>query len=362
MRRITACCLAALLLFLLSGCQIGGKSGYTKYSDSFFDSFDTITQVVCYAKSEEEFNRYFEKIKDRFRELHMLFDKYNDYEGVNNIKTINDNAGKAPVVVDREIIDLLLFSREWYERTGGPANIAMGSVLEIWHRYREDGLFDPENAEIPPMEILLDAAEHTDINDVIIDETNSTVYLADKDMSLDVGAVAKGFATEIVAREIMEEGFESGIISPGGNIRVIGKPLDGVRERWGIGIQNPDKPVVVDEENLLDTVFINDMSVVSSGDYQRYYTVDGKRMHHLIDPKTLMPGEYFRAVTVVTEDSGVADYLSTAIFLVPLDEGRRLIESIDGAEAVWVLQDGSIETTDGMKKIMKSHGASGRAD
>jgi thiamine biosynthesis lipoprotein len=360
MRRIVACCVTSLLVLILVGCRNNANTEYTKYSDSFFDCFDTLTQVVGYTKSEDEFSRYFEKIKVRFRELHMLFDKYNEYHGINNIKTINDNAGKAPVKVKKEIIDLILFSKDWYIRTEGLTNIAMGSVLEIWHQYREDAIYDPANAKIPPMDALLKAAEHTDINDVIVDEANSTVYLADKDLRLDVGAVAKGFATEIVAREIKEEGLESGIISPGGNIRVIGKPLDGVRERWGIGIQNPDKPVVFDEENLLDTIFVNDASVVSSGDYQRYYIVDGKMLHHLIDPETLMPAEYFRAVTVVTEDSGVADYLSTAIFLMPYEQGRQLIEGLDGVEAVWVMPNGSIEATEGMKRIMKSRGASGR--
>jgi thiamine biosynthesis lipoprotein len=174
---------------------------------------------------------------------------------------------------------------------------------------------------------------------------------------LDVGAVAKGFATEIIVKEIMAEGFTSGIISPGGNIRVMGKPLDGVRESWGIGIQNPDKIPITDEENLLDTIFVNNTTVVSSGDYQRYYVVDGKVIHHLIDPDTLMPGEYYRAVTIITEDSGIADFLSTTAFLLPYHKSRELINSLENTEAVWVMPDGEIEATDGMKRIMKSHGA-----
>ena len=215
------------------------------------------------------------------------------------------------------------------------------------------------NAERPRFEILTGASTHPDINKVIVDEANSTVYLADKEMRLDVGAIAKGFATELVAEKIMSEGFASGIISPGGNIRVIGKPLDGVREYWGIGIQDPDKMFIAAEENLLDTIFVNNASVVSSGDYQRYYVVEGKIYHHLIDPDTLMPGEYYRAVTIVTEDAGLADFLSTTAFLLPFDKSRKLVESLDNVEALWVMPDGKVEATDGMKKIMKSHGATG---
>jgi thiamine biosynthesis lipoprotein len=348
-----------ILLLVLSGCGKAPELVLTKYSDTFFGTFDTLTQVVGYNKSEQEFSEYFEKIRARFEELHKLYDIYNDYEGINNIKTINENAGIKPVKVDKEIIDLILFAKEWHAKTGGRTNIAMGAVLSIWHDYRERGEGDPVNAELPPLEKLREASNHTDINKVIVDEANSTVYLADKEMRLDVGAIAKGFATELVAEKIMSEGFASGIISPGGNIRVIGKPLDGVREYWGIGIQDPDKMFIAAEENLLDTIFVNNASVVSSGDYQRYYVVEGKIYHHLIDPDTLMPGEYYRAVTIVTEDAGLADFLSTTAFLLPFDKSRKLVESLDNVEALWVMPDGKVEATDGMKKIMKSHGATG---
>ncbi len=360
MRKIvSAGIIVIIVVSLLAGCQISEEKTYSKYSDSFFDTFDTLVQVVGYTETEEQFNSYVEKMKSRFQQLHKLYDIYNNYEGINNVKTINDNAGVKPVKVDKEIVDLIVFAKDWYSRTGGQTNIAMGSVLRIWHDYRQEGEYDPENAELPPIDELIAASKYTDIDNVIVDIEKSTVYLAEKNMSLDVGSIAKGYAVEVVAKEIMEEGFTSGIISAGGNVRVLDKPLDGVRERWGIGIQNPNKSIVSDEDNILETIFINNASVVTSGDYQRYYIVDGKPMHHLIDPKTLMPGEYYRAVTVVAEDSGVADFLSTAVFLMPYEESRNLVNSFDGVEAIWVMEDGTVEATDGMKKIMKSHGATG---
>ena len=361
MKRLTALMAAAVLLLLIfTGCQKKvPESEYKKYNDTFFETFDTITQVVGYTKSEQEFKTYFDKIHARFEELHKLYDKYNDYEGINNIKTINDNAGIKPVKVDKEVIDLISFAKDWNKRTGGRTNIAMGSVLSIWHEYREEGIDDPQNAKLPAIDELKEAAKYTDIDKVVVDVPNSTVYLSDKRMSLDVGAIAKGFATELVAKEIMAEGFTSGIISPGGNVRVLGKPQDGVRERWGIGIQDPGKMIVTAEENLLDTIFVNNAAVVSSGDYQRYYVVDGKIFHHLIDPDTLMPGNYYRAVTVVTENAGLADFLSTTVFLLTYEKSRALVESLEGVEAVWVMPDGKVEATEGMREIMKSHGATG---
>lgn len=360
MRRIAAGLMAVLLLMpLFTSCQTAPKSEYIKYSDSFFDTFDTLTIVVAFTKSEDEFKTYFEKIHTRFLKLHKLYDIYNQYEGINNIKTINDNAGIKPVKVDKEIIDLIIFAKDWYRRTDGKLNIALGPVLRIWHEYREEGKAEPQNAKLPPMEDLKNAAKYTDIDKVIVDTENSTVYLADKRMSLDVGAVAKGYATEVVAKEIMKAGLESGIISAGGNIRALGKPLDGIRERWGIGIQDPDKPIVSDGDNYLDVVFVNNTSVVSSGDYERCYIVNGKLIHHLIDPETLMPGEYYRAVTIVTEDSGLADALSTAVFLMPYEQSRAFVESLHGVDAIWVMKDGEVRATNGMKKIMKSNGATG---
>lgn len=349
---------------VVTGCQLFGSGSSeeirTRYTDSFFDTFDTVVTVVAYTNTEEEFDAYYEEIYNRFVELHRLYDIYNNYEGLNNIKTINDNAGIQAVEVDKEIIDLILFSKEWYGRTGGKVNIAMGSVLKLWHDYRQEAWDDPENAKIPPMTDLIEASKHTDIDDVIVDEEKGTVYIADSKMSLDVGAVAKGYATEIVAKEIISKGFDSGMISSGGNIRAIGKPLDGVRDKWGVGIQDPNKSIF-SEDNLLDVIYITDSSVASSGDYQRYYIVDGVRYHHIIDPETLMPADYYRAVTVMTQDSGVADFMSTALFVLPYEESLAVAESLK-VEAVWVFADGSVEATEGMKSVMLSHGATGGKD
>ncbi len=354
--------LLVILVFIVGivGCNTKAAAPeYTKYSGSFYDTFDTIIQVVGYTRSQEEFDQYLASIHTQFLELHKLYTLHNNYDGIANIKTINDNAGVKPVVVDQRIIDLILFAREWNERTGTKTNIAMGSVLRIWDDYREEGTSDPETAKLPPMESLRIAKLHTDIENVIVDEVNQTVYLNDSAMSLNVGAIAKGYATELVARSIMEQGLTSGIISSGGNVRVLGKPLDHVRERWGVGIQNPERFIALEEENLLDTIFLNNASVVSSGDYQRYYVVDDQIIHHIIDPDTLMPAQHYRAVTIVTGDSGVADYLSTTAFILPYEESRALVERLDGVEAVWVFHDGEVEATDGMKDIMKSHGATG---
>ena len=320
-----------------------------RYEAEFIELFNTFTKIVGYSETEEEFKSYAQQIYDDLTEYHRLYDIYTDYEGLNNIKTINDNAGIKPVKVDQKIIDMLVFSKSMYELTDGKTNIAYGSVLKIWHEYRTDGIDDPENAELPPLKKLQEASEHTDINDVIIDRENSTVFLSDPMMSLDVGAIAKGYATEQVADKLAANGLVSGILNVGGNVRAIGNNIK-TGEPWSVGIQNPDSE---SEEAILNLVNLEEASMVSSGDYERYYTVDGKRYNHIIDTKTLFPAENFTAVTVICEDSGMADALSTAIYCMDFEQGLELIQSIEGSEAMWVFKDKSIRYSEGFEALIK---------
>ncbi len=345
----------SLILILLIGC--GNNNEYEKYSYEFFGTFDTIVQIMGYSTKEIDFNKYAKYTHNRFEQLHELFDIYNDYDDINNIKTINDNAGIKPVKVKNEIIKLLEFCMESNKNISNKVNIAMGPVLKIWHIYRREGMSDLINAQLPPIEELETAAGLSDINDIIIDKKNSTVFLAKKGMSLDVGAVAKGFATEIVSKELKEQGFTSFLLSSGGNVKAVGAPLDDARKLWSIGLQNPYYFSDMDnEEALIDTAYIENNSVVSSGDYQRFYYVNGIRYHHIIDTDTLMPADYYSAVTIITKKSDTADFLSTAIFLMPYDKGRIFVESLDGVEAYWIFKDGTIKATDKMTSMLKKLG------
>ncbi|GAB1477019.1 FAD:protein FMN transferase [Bacillota bacterium] len=343
-KRIIAVLISIIMLTGLTAC---GQPEKKRYEGEFLQLFDTATRIIGYAEGEDVFRGYVQQIHDELEIYHQLYDIYNDYEGINNIKTINDNAGIRPVEVDRRIIDLLLFAKDAYEMSEGRMNVALGAVLKIWHDYREEGIDDPEHAKIPPMELLRSAAEHTDINNIIIDEEKSTVYLEDPAMSLDVGGIAKGYAVEQVSRYIIERGFTDGLISVGGNVRSFGyKGVD--RQLWSIGVQNPEQG-----EPDLYTVQITDRSLVTSGDYIRYYTVEGKRMHHIIDPETLMPSDYFRAVTIICKDSGMADALSTMIFNMPFEDGLTYIENLADTEAVWIFTDGSRKYSSGFEALLK---------
>ena len=360
MKKLTAFYVTLLVLAtLMPSCSCRKQSEYTWHSEVMTDYFDTLITIVAYTKTQDEFDAYFRQAEERFAQLHKLYDIYKNYEGINNLKTVNDNAGLEPVAVNKDLLDLVKLAKEWTLSGHEKTNITLGPVLKIWHEYRTEGLYNPEKSQLPPREELEAVAKFADAQKIIIDEQVCTIYLQEKGMSLDVGAVAKGYATELVVRELEAAGLVSGAISAGGNVRTIGQPLDGVRDRWGIGIFNPDSPVFSEDRNL-DVVYINDASVVSSGDYQRYYYVQGVRYHHLVDPATLMPARFYRAVTVVTSDSGRADLLSTEFFLLPYEESRQLAESLDDVEVLWIMPDGEIKVTEGMAKLLRSYGASGK--
>ena len=340
--------LSLLLTILITTTSCSAKEP-NRYSAHFLQLFNTVTEIVGYSDSKEDFSAFSQLIYDNLEEYHQLYDKYNEYEGIHNIKTINENAGIKPIKVDQRIIDLLLYSKNIYELSGGKVNIAMGSVLEIWHDYREEGINNPDGAKLPPMEQLEEANLHTDIDKLIIDEMASTVYLSDKHMKLDVGAIAKGYATEQVCKIAEDNGYKNFLISVGGNVRAVGKKGP-KKELWSVGIQNPDR---YSEQESLFILDIADLSLVASGDYERYYTVDGKRYHHIINPTTLMPSEYFTSVSVICKDSGLADALSTTIFNMSFEEGKALIESLDDVEALWVFQDGELEYTENFEDLIK---------
>lgn len=344
LKKFTAVVLTILLVLNLSAC-VSAKEEKQRFEAQFLEVFDTMTTIIGYSDSKEEFTKQANSIHDNLLEYHRLYDIYNDYEGINNIKTINSQAGIAPVKVDRRIIDLLLFARKAYRTTNGQMNVALGAVLRIWHEHREAGIANPEQAMLPDMEQLREAAKHTDIDQMIIDEKNSTVYLQDPEMSLDVGGIAKGYATEQVARIAEKSGFTSGLISVGGNVRSIGVKADGTT--WKVGIQNPF------DENGQDISKVNltNASLVTSGVYERYYIVNGKNYHHIIDPDTLYPAEYYSSVSILCPDSGKADSLSK-IFNMPFEEGLALVESLPDVEALWVFPDGHVEMSSHFKDFI----------
>ncbi len=348
MKKRLCCGVVALCLMLccmLCSCkQQPEKSKYSTYS---MDYFDTVITVTGYEKSQEAFDAVSKDILAAFGEYHRLYSIYHRFDGLENLCTINElvDGKHRTVTVDRRIIDMLLYAKEMYAKTDGVMNVAMGSVLSLWHDYRTLGMDNPKEATLPPMERLREAAKHTDITKMVIDEANNTVTLTDPLMKLDVGAVAKGYAVERVARALEQKGISGYVLNVGGNVRTVGSKFDGTP--WTVGIENPDG------EDYLAYLHLSGESVVTSGSYQRFYYVDGKPYHHIIHPDTLMPAEGFVSVSVVCKDSGMGDALSTALFCMPQKDGLALIETMPEVEAMWVTADGTKTVSTGWEKYVQ---------
>lgn len=324
-------------LLVLSGCG----TGMQRYEATYWDVFDTVTTVSGYAAVQAEFDAAAREIHDALLEYHRLYNIYESYDGLRNLKTVNDQAGIGPVPVDERILSLLQFAQTAWTETGGRVNAAMGSVLALWHDAREQVLEDPDRAALPDRSALEEAALHTDLSALELDLEAGTAFLTDPDMALDVGALAKGYAVEQVAAAAPDH-F---LISVGGNVCATGPKPDGTP--WTVAVENPDGG------DFLKLLYTENRSVVTSGDYQRYFELDGVRYHHIIDPDTLEPAAYWRSVTVVAESSAAADCLSTALFTLPQAEGQRLLDQW-GAEALWIGRDGAQVMSPGFSAYLAS--------
>lgn len=314
------------LIFLMSflcGCSS------QKYNFTYVDVFDTYSTLTIYSSNYKDSKTKSDDLHTELLKLNKLFDIYNNYKDLNNLKTVNDNAGLQPVKVDKNIIELLKAGKEAYYITEGTVNIAMGSVLEIWHNYRENAL-NNGIFKIPSLNELQEANKHTDINSIIIDEKESTVYIKDKYTSIDVGAIAKGYSADFASNYLKNRGITAALLNLGGNVICIN---DNKKENWKIGITSPEKP-----DEYIDKISISNQSAVSSGNYQRYYEYNGKRYHHIIDGTTLYPSVSNKGVTVVSDSSLKGDIFSTALFILPYEDGAELADK-NNIQAIWITSD-----------------------
>ncbi len=340
-RRASAVLAAVLLCSLvLTGCGASGK-----HSETYYTYFDTVTTVTMIG-SARDFDAVCAIVEPMLERYHRAGDIYHEYGGEVNACTLNRNAGKGPIYVSAELMELLSFGKEMYDVTGGMCNIAMGAVFSLWHDCREAALAG-EAPRLPSDAALLTAAQHSDIRDLRLDPANQTAELSDEFLRIDLGAVAKGYAAERIAQALEAAGYTHIALNVGGNVRTVGGKS--AREDWVAGIQDPDAET--DSAYLL-RVSLSGEALVTSGSYQRYYDYNGVRYHHIISPDTLYPENRYVSVTIRAGDSGLADALSTALFNMTYEDGFNFINRMDGAEACWVYANGTIRYSQGFRQFV----------
>lgn len=342
-----------LLILTLSLLIVGCAKAPDRYSNVAINlGFnDAPVTFVAYTNSQAEFDKYFEQLKTEMSYLGQLFDRYNDYPNLNNLKTINDQAGIKAVEVDQNLIDLLVFARDWASLSQNTFNVSLGAVLDIWSDYRNEGKLmnaaDPtEFGRIPSLGLLQQADTCTGWGFVEIDDQANTVFITNPCTRLDVGGIAKGFAIDIAVNKLKDAGLETAIINIGdSSIITIGTKPSG--DEWGVGIAQPKRNVIF-ADGSVDTLYFKESIFIStSGDNQNYYLAeDGRYYHHLIDPITLFPVETpLHSVTVATSlSAGAAEALSKAMFILPYEEALKLVDELrttypnDTIEATWVYE------------------------
>ena len=321
-------CTVFSLVFALFSCGAPTKKEYY-----IPDLFDTDTYVYDYSGLESrEFLALGSKIKSELERYHNLYDKRNEYDGIVNLCSLNRMAGQGPVTVAPEIIDLLSFAKEIYSKTGGHTNVAMGSVISLWH----DCAY--ENGVLPSDDALSLAAAHTNIEDIKIDRESLSVEILDPELSIDVGAVAKGYAVEQIAIMLENEGYSGIVIDAGGNLRAVGAKPDG--EGWETAVRNPN----LSSGDFPYRLTIKDEAFVTSGGYRRYYLVNGEKYHHIINKDTLYPINTYLSVSVKSPSSAYSDAYSTAIFNMSYTEICSFVEENPELFVVLIMADGEVRT------------------
>lgn len=294
-----------IFILLLTGC---GKQEYSK--NLFY--MDTIINVKLYNISENKANEAFDEIEKIYKKYEQLT---NFYDENSELSKLNNDVNYE---ISDELLELIKIGYEWSVKTDGLLNINIGNLTKIWHDFRENPISLPNVDNIK--------VEHLEIEDNKI--LNNKV-------NIDLGAITKGYVTEKVGRYLEENGINYYLINAGGNVKV-GKSNKGY---YNIGIASPisnETFEVVKDENI---------SVVTSGGYERFYEYEGVMYHHIIDPNTKYPANYMKSVTVIGDDSGLCDILSTTLFLMNIEDGKEFIKNYD-VKVIWFTNDNEIVKSD----------------
>lgn len=228
---------------------------------------------------------------------------------------INENAGIQPVVVPKEVFDLIFRCQMISKMTQGAFDISYGSIdKKFWN-------FDLNMTSLPDKDLAKKAVELINYENIILNETDKTVFLKNKGMRIGFGGIGKGYAAECAKIILQQNGIESGIVNAAGDLTAWGYQENG--EAWTIGIADPNK-----KESVFSTFNITNTSVATSGNYEKFVIIDGKKYSHTIDPKTGYPISGIKSVTIIAENAEIADALATPVTVMGIEVGLNFINQI----------------------------------
>lgn len=324
-------CFTIFLLLLCTGC-----ADKVKQQSSTHFLMDTIVQIDVYAKDDNKSQEALKQALQVMQEIAAQTDRYSKSE----LSEVNESAGVKPIKVDSDVLAIAKFAKSQKHEQ---VDVTLGPIVDLWKSNKE-------NKSLPSQEQIKTALDKTGMEKLDINEANGTLYLKEKGMSLDFGAVAKGYAVEQAGQFLAKDkNITCALVNGGGNIKVVGTKPDG--KPWRIGVQDP--------RELSEYIGVLNLkagdAVSTSGDYQRYYEVAGKRYHHLFDPATGYPAVFNISATAVTKDAFVADYYSTLLFVMPTFQALDFVEQTEGLHAIIIGSDMKVYISSGLKDIFKKN-------
>lgn len=342
------------LLCLLGTMTFINKIELKASSDTLIQSeFEYMsTQILVSLYEGEQSNM------DAIEEIYKVYDHLADnYEGPNldhedplyhenNLYTINENRGIGPVVVDEQLYDLIKLSIQYYNLSNGFFNPAIGNAIDIWKSaIYSDYMYDelPKTVFDQVQLDLSEISEDVDPADIVLNDTEHSVYIQNSNLKLDLGAVAKGYATQKVYEYLEEQNITKYMVNAGRSNIIVGIHPDDSETNdrpFRVGLEDPLK---IYQNGISGIVEVRNKAVVTSGNYEQYVTYQNKVYHHIISPFDFQPKQYYHVVTILGDDSGMLDAMSTALFSMPLNEATTLVNALD-LEAIFYMYDGSIET------------------
>ncbi|MDR3270590.1 MAG: FAD:protein FMN transferase [Peptococcaceae bacterium] len=314
----------------------------TAYAEQQF-LLDTSIAITVYATSQQQAQAALDAAFAAFSRIELLATRFaadadnGERAAVSEVCRINASAGEQPVAVGQEIALLLQKSQEYYTLSGGVFRAAIGPLMDLWG-------IGTDHARVPDDAELAAVLPFIYQENVVYDPQAGTVYLLEAGMSLDFGGIAKGYATDLAAEALRDQGIQHALLDAGGNVYAVGSKPDG--NPWRIGIRDPRR-----DGEILGVVEVADQAVVTSGDYERYFVVDGIRYHHILDPRDGKPARAAQQTTVVAPSSLEADALSTITFILSQEQSAAILQE-RALAGVRVADDGEISVVlDGVTPI-----------
>ncbi len=335
----------ALLISTISGCQSAPNNAQSTENksattgDTAQKSGQLYREQAYYLYTQVEITTY-GKIDDAiYQEIWSELDRLDHLLSMKDDKSeiakINASAGIKPVKISEEVFNLIKQALD-YSKMSDTFDISIGALVQLWG-------IGTENARVPTQAEIDQVLPTINYQNVVLDETAHTVFLKQKNMAIDLGAIAKGYAADLTKQILLKHDIDSAIINFGGNILTVGTKTDG--RAWRVGIQTPDNA----RGSYMGILQLSDNSVVTSGTYERFFEQDGKRYHHILSTTTGYPVDNeLASVSIVAENSMVCDALSTLIFVQGVEQGLVMIEALPNAEAILITKDKAVYLSSGL--------------